>query len=176
MREAPATASITELKDSQGSILHEREDLENICVQFYTELYAWETLSPHMLADRADVLNPIPHRFSPNMIHQLDQPLTKQELHDALLSMANGKSPGPNGIITEFFKRFWDLIGDEFFDMVRHSIEQGKLPPGMTSRTITLLFKTGDKADLANWRPITLLNVSYKIVAKALQIRLQQTL
>jgi len=46
----------------------------------------------------------------------------------------------------------------------------------MTSGTIALLFKLGDKVDLENWRPITLLNTSHKMVAKALQIRLQQIL
>jgi len=104
------------------------------------------------------------------------QPLTKQELYDALILMANGKSLGPNGIVTEFFKHFWDLIGDDYYEMVRSSICQGRLPSSMTSGTIALLFKAGDRANLANWRPITLLNSSYKIVAKALQIWLQHFL
>jgi len=43
----------------------------------------------------------------------------------------------------------------------------------MTSGLIALIFKAGDRASLSNWRPITLLNALYKIVAKALQIRLQ---
>jgi len=38
---------------------------------------------------------------------------------------------------------------------------------------ITLLHKGNDKELLTNWRLITLLNVAYKIVAKALQRRLQ---
>lgn len=43
----------------------------------------------------------------------------------------------------------------------------------MTNGLITLLQKDGNQEHLANWQPITLLNSSYKIFAKALQIRLQ---
>lgn len=61
-------------------------------------------------------------------------------------------------------------------DMVHHSVAQGHLPTGMTSGTIALIFKAGDRVDLSNWRPITLLSVSYKIIAKAMQIQLQHLL
>jgi hypothetical protein len=42
----------------------------------------------------------------------------------------------------------------------------------MNNGLITLLHKGGDGEDLGNWRPITLLNIAYKILAKALQRRL----
>lgn len=38
---------------------------------------------------------------------------------------------------------------------------------------ITLLYKKGERSDLSNWRPITLLNVDYKILAKAITLRLR---
>ena len=41
-----------------------------------------------------------------------------------------------------------------------------------TVSVITLLFKKGDRLNPANWRPITLLNVDYKICARALAARL----
>ena len=37
---------------------------------------------------------------------------------------------------------------------------------------ITLLYKNGDRNDITNWRPITLLNTDYKIILKYLQIEL----
>jgi len=52
--------------------------------------------------------------------------------------------------------------------MVESSIIQGHLLAEMTLGVIALLFKSGDQANLSNWHPITLLNVSYKIVTKAL--------
>lgn len=176
VRETPATALITELKDAQGHVHHDREGLETISLEFYSKLYSQEAPSVQTLIDKDAILNYIRNRFTPSMIKALDLPLSKQELHNALLQMAKARNPGPDGILTEFFNRFWDILGDDFYEMVNVSIQGGHLPPGMTSGSIVLLFKNGDRADLANWHPITLLNASYKIVAKSLQIRLQQVL
>lgn len=43
----------------------------------------------------------------------------------------------------------------------------------MRTGLVTLLFKKGDRDRLENWRPITLLSVDYKEVAKALATRLR---
>lgn len=60
--------------------------------------------------------------------------------------------------------------------MITDSMQIGYLPDGVTQRLITLLHKADDKENLGNWRPITLLNTSNKIIAKALQKRLQPLL
>ena len=57
--------------------------------------------------------------------------------------------------------------------MINESIREGRLPPGITQGIIVLLHKVDDRQALTNWRPITLLNLGYKIYAKALQLRLQ---
>ena len=41
---------------------------------------------------------------------------------------------------------------------------------------LTLLYKKGERADISNWRPISLLNVDYKIITKLLAERLKPLL
>ena len=60
--------------------------------------------------------------------------------------------------------------------MVNYLIECDRLPKDMNNGMIALLHKKELINDLANYRPITLLNVSYKIVAKAVQKCLQPLL
>jgi hypothetical protein len=60
--------------------------------------------------------------------------------------------------------------------MVKKNIEEKKLYEGVTKGLICLIPKEGNAKDFNYWRPITLLTVSYKIFAKALQIRLQPML
>lgn len=166
VREVPQTSSITELIDEQGIPRHSADNLDHICSNFYSRLYSQAPLTAEIQADRESILSCVSNRFTPEMVRLLEQPLTKDELHSALVKMAKGRSPDPDGVTLEFFLRFWDLIGDEYTKMLQSSFTQGCLPQGMTSGVIALIFKDGDRANLSNWRPITLLNVSYKILAK----------
>jgi hypothetical protein len=60
--------------------------------------------------------------------------------------------------------------------MLRDAIGNGSLPQGVTDGVITLFHKGGMRNSLNFWRPITLLNISYNLFAKALQMRLQPIL
>ncbi len=52
--------------------------------------------------------------------------------------------------------------------MIEIVIKDGSFLYRVNKRLITMLFKAKDKENLNNWRPITLLNVSYKIFVKVL--------
>jgi hypothetical protein len=54
--------------------------------------------------------------------------------------------------------------------MIQDSIVNGNFLPGVMKRSITLLHKGVKKKQLSNWKPITLLNVIYKIFAKTVQM------
>ena len=74
----------------------------------------------------------------------------------------------------EFFKEFWVEIQDLVLDSFNESYKKGKLSYLQRKGVITLLFKGGDALELGNWRPITLLNTDYKILATVLANRLQK--
>jgi hypothetical protein len=118
----------------------------------------------------------ISDQLTASIKEKLRAPLQLGELQAALEAMSTGKSLGPDGIVLEFFKEMWSLIGVEFLGMIQTSLQDGKFPPGMTRGMIALLHKGGLWTALTNSRLITLLNISYKIYAKALQLRLQPIL
>ena len=51
-----------------------------------------------------------------------------------------------------------------------------RLPDSQNYGLLTFLFKKGERALLSNWRPISILNIDYKILAKALSTRLRKFL
>jgi len=173
VREVAQTSSISELLDHQGIASQGIDALDQICSSFYAKLYLQGPTTPEIVNDRVSILSCVSNKFILEMASKLEAPLTKDELHMAMCQMARGRSPSPNGVTLDFFLQFWDLIGDDYTDMLQTSIALGRFPNGMTSGVITLIFKEGDRANLVNWRPITLLNVSYKVLAKTLQLRLQ---
>ena len=86
--------------------------------------------------------------------------------------MARGKAPGLDGLPLEFYLSFWHLLAPDLLTVLNFSFRDGHFPISLRSGVITLLFKKGDRLNPANWRPITLLNVDYKICARALAARL----
>ena len=87
--------------------------------------------------------------------------------------MPGNKSPGQDGITIEFYKLYWDLIGNDLYEVLQHGLIQGELSYSQYLALITLLYKKGPREDIANWRPISLLNVDYKILSKVLAERLK---
>ena len=91
--------------------------------------------------------------------------------------MQNNKSPGSDGITTEFYKIFWNDIKLYLINSLNYSNQIGELTELQKQGIITLLHKTGkDINKLENWRPISLLNVDIKIATKAIANRIKPTL
>ena len=90
--------------------------------------------------------------------------------------MENGKSPGSDGLTSEFYKHFWKLIGSDLLDTLKQSLEDGSMTPSQRQAIITCLHKKGDRENLNNWRPISLLNVDYKILSKSVANKMANTL
>ena len=87
-----------------------------------------------------------------------------------------GRSPGSDGLSAEFYLAFWKVLGENLIEVFNASFSSGHLPPSLRRALITLLFKKGDRLDPKNWRPISLLNSDYKILARILAGRLSKVL
>jgi hypothetical protein len=87
--------------------------------------------------------------------------------------MKNDKSPGSDGLPTEFYKKKFPEFG-HIFVLIANSQCQQELALSQRTGIINLLpKKDSDLQFLANWRPISLLNVDYKILSKSLVNRLK---
>ena len=91
--------------------------------------------------------------------------IQKTEIAQALKSLNNDKTPGPDGITTNFFKMFWSKLESVFYSAVLDAFENGKLYESALQGIINVIPKANkDTRKLHNLRPITLLNVDYKIL------------
>ncbi|PNX83979.1 ribonuclease H, partial [Trifolium pratense] len=59
-------------------------------------------------------------------IAELVKPVSKKEVHDALMNMKSYKAPGPDGFQPIFFKLFWDVVGDDVWNFVKLAFERGR--------------------------------------------------
>lgn len=122
-----------------------------------------------------------PDPFSSQIVNSLDDleremfedGITMNELEDALKSMKTNKCPGSDGFTVEFYRKLWPHVGSLILESINESFETGQLNPEQRRGIITLIPKKNkDRRILTNWRPITLLNVDYKLLAKCMSRRL----
>ncbi|KAG8234235.1 hypothetical protein J437_LFUL007741 [Ladona fulva] len=106
----------------------------------------------------------------------LDSPIASFEIITALNSLNRNKSPGIDGITVEFYFKFWDFIHTHFKNMACESFRRGRLPLSTTTAVIALMPKSVDIETIENWRPLSLTNVDYKILAKLMSNRLSKVI
>ena len=90
--------------------------------------------------------------------------------------MACGRTPGCDGLPMEFYLRFWSVLGADLVLVLNSAFTSGLMSRSQRRGIITLSFKKGDRVDPRNWRPITLLNVDYKIASRSISARLLKVL
>ena len=114
----------------------------------------------------------IPRKVSEDQVKKLDMPISVKEISNTIFSMANVKSLGVDGLLVEFYKKNIDWVADELLEVYVEAFDVGSLGNEINKGVIKLILKSGDKYQVKNWRQITLLNFSYKILAKLLAKRI----
>ena len=107
----------------------------------------------------------------------LNDPFTISELASALKDLSRGKTPGCDGLTTEFYIVFFDKLKYILHEAFQHVYQEGKLYESATRGIITSIPKKGrDSRRIKNLHPITLLNVDYKLIEKMMANRLKPVL
>jgi hypothetical protein len=88
------------------------------------------------------------------------------ELLYTLQKSKNNKSPGSDGYTAEFVKNFWRDIGYFLLRSINYAYTNNTFSITKKQGVITCLPKPGKPRNtLKNWRPISLLNISYKLIS-----------
>ena len=161
------------LEKEDGSIIYEQDELLDETKQFYETLYhKRDTLSIDL-----DVLVNYQKKLTDNVKESLEGLITYREAGESLKDMSNNKSPGNSGFTVEFYKFFFTNIGQFLVRSINYGFLSNKLSITQRQGVITCLPKEGKNLQsLNNWRPISLLNVSYKIASSCISNRIKSTL
>lgn len=104
------------------------------------------------------------------------RPVSSSDVWDVVSSFGNDKAPGPDGYSAKFFKAAWPIIGPDVVGAVQEFFESGRLLKQINHANIVLIPKSPNASKVGDFRPISLCNILYKIIAKILAIRIKPVL
>ena len=89
------------------------------------------------------------------------------------MSMRSLSAPGPDGFQPFFYKKYWQQVGDSLWKLVREAFETGKVYEKLMEILLVLIPKGDNPSMVKDFRPISLCNVTYKLITKVLVNRLR---
>lgn len=176
-----ANNTITVIQTEDGRTVTQQAEVLNEQVKFYSHLYKKDKeecrsndkyITDFLGSDCK------PPSLEEHDIEACEREVSESDCAEAIKHMKNGSAPGSDGLTTEFYKVFWQKIKDLVIDSYRHSFTCGHVSTTQQKGIITLIHKGKDlpRENLSNWRPITLLNTDYKILAKTVALKLNNVL
>ncbi|KAL9986569.1 hypothetical protein ACROYT_G000737 [Oculina patagonica] len=169
---------IVKLKTDQNEYVEEPNRILCEMETFYKALYASQITDNTFDASAPSFLNlDNVQRLDSEQQKSCEGLITEEECLAALKTFEKNKTPGSDGLTTEFYLCFWDSVVTPLIDCLNEAYHRGEMSISQRRGVISLLPKKNkDTLLLKNWRPITLLNIDYKIATKCIGKRLEKVL
>ena len=163
--------TMTKIIEHDGTEYTETNEILKCQRQFYENLHNEYSVD---LDERSieSVIGENKNKLSNEDAEKIEGEIKLNELLDALKNMKNENSPGLDGFTVEFFKIFWTDLKFFILRSINYGYHTGSLSVTQKQGVITCLPKPNKSRNyLNNWRPVSLLNVVYKLAASVIANR-----
>lgn len=160
---------LNNLTDDNGNIFSEQQDKAHVLWQaFKARLDTTMPTSNNL--ELTSIIKKIEN------LDELERPFTTQEIDDVIKHMPTDKAPGPYGFNGAFVKKCWDIICRDFYRLIA-DFHAGQVNlQSINASFITLIPKKDVPVSANDYRPISLLNCTIKIITKLLANILQKVI
>ena len=165
--------SINRLELSNSIVTEDQNEILLQMKKYYADLY-----TSTKIADSTEFINSLQNtnKVKESDKIELNKEISEKEILQVIKNLPKNKSPGEDGLPSEFYKVFWLDIKHYLMESFNYSFINEELSITQRRGIITLIPKKSDPLKLKNWRPISLLNQDYKIIAKLIADRIKISL
>ena len=165
---------IKEVLDNNGQIITDKEEILKVVRDYYECLFKKDACDKDSVGEALEALK---KTLSREDSVWCDCEFSVQEIYSAIDGLNKNKSPGSDGLTAEFYVGFKEILAPVVEKLCKYVEKTGWLPESMGLGIITIFYKNkGDNKNLDNYRPISLLNTDYKIIAKILANRIREVI
>lgn len=151
------------IKDKNGHIVVNNEE----------GLMVWrEYLKELLNGDLGNFIEGSHHQQFQN-VQPKDEKPSLEEVKKAIQYLKNNKAPGEDGIAAEVIKAEGDILALQIHELILKVWAEETIPSEWSEALVIPIYKKGDKKLCSNYRGISLLNVTYKILSKLISKRLE---
>lgn len=125
----------------EGTLLSDPEEILSYKKEYYTRLF--DSVDLEADTESAALFSGSERVANDEEQNLLNRNFTIEEFEISLKKMHKGKAPGCDGIPSEFYLRFWHVLGTHLFDGLMDSLDRGILSPNQRRGVITLIPKKG---------------------------------
>ena len=162
---------ISGLEDYHGIWVEGGNNVGELLNGFYSSLF-----SSSCPTKFNEVLEGVESQVTQDMNVDLLRPFIATKVEAALGQMKANTAPGPNGLPPLFYKQYWLKISLDVSDAILGVLNTGNLPNDLNHTFLTLIPKIKSSRRVTDFRPISLCNILYKLIAKVLANRLKKFL
>jgi hypothetical protein len=162
---------IQKIQDDDGRIWTKPKEISKSFINFYQALF---TASGVHGVD--ECLMGLDVRVTEEMNGDLLKTFSMVEVDAALKQIHPLKSPGPDGMSACFYQNAWSTVRNEVCMAILEFLNGGNFDASINETYITLIAKVKTPSRITIYRPISLCNVLYKLIAKVLANRLKKVL
>ena len=156
-------------KDDSTTIIDSAEIKQEVAEHFKQR---WNCTSTLSASSSEQYLADIPTITESYEYTPIDSLITKDEIKLAINSLNPNTSPGSDGLTPKFYQTFQTQLIPTLHQLYNNMFIQQQAPSSHKTAIVKLIPKPGKSTDIRNWRPISLLNCDYKILAKIITFRL----